>query len=305
MPTRTTGPLPARPRRWLVVGAGAVALLVGATACGPVNRGSGLADQLEDALRGAPGVVAVDAGGSNLLPWTGAAAGVVEVAADAAAEDLAAVVRTAEEQMRAADGDLGVTITQDVGGTTTSVDLAPDRWTWRDLRTARDATATALAGGTLTVVPDGSVGRGEGSGDVRTEFTVTAEVDGAAAIGALLALLDVAAWVDADADLAVVVPDGPGFTVSPAGSPAAAAVRALADAGVPATSGSVTGDAAWLRVASAQVATARTVVDDLPEKLRITLSDSTTTGPGASGTTPTPTPAPPPATPQPKPARTR
>ncbi|RMI13676.1 hypothetical protein [Cellulomonas triticagri] len=262
-------------------------LLLALTACGPVNRGTSIAEDLEDALRGAPGVTSVDAGGQNPLPWSGTATGTVLLDPDADPADVAAAVALAEQQVRDADGDLAVTVVQDVAGTATEVALAPDSWVWADLRAVRDAAAAATGEGTLAIRPT--------SATTEVEASVA---DPAALAPVFGALLDLPVW-RAGTALAVTAPDGAALTARPVDADATAAFRALTAAGVPVRSGSLNGTAGWLRVPPEHEAVARAALDALPGDLAVTVTGAAPT----STTGPTSTPAPDP-TGAPRPTRT-
>lgn len=278
MRSRTT-----RTGRGVAVALGAAALLALA-GCGPVNRGSGLADEVEAALRDAPGVAEVDAGGVNPLPWSGTAGAVVRLHPDASRADAVAVVERAAALVQEADGDLAIALAQDVAGTATELALDPRRDP-ADQLDDRDAVAALLAGGgSVTLRPAGvPVGSG-GYVSTSARNSVDATVgDPAAAAGLVAGLGTTAAW--ADADVAVGLPDGSALTAKPASSPSAALLADLVAAGVPVRSGSLNGTAAWLRVDDGAVEAARAVAAARPD-LRVTVAGTTVPAPTA-----TPTPA--------------
>jgi len=261
-----------------VARAGLAALaLLGLAACGPVNRGSDLADQAEAALQDAPGVAEVVAGGQNPLPWTGSAGADVRLEPGATREDALAVVVRATGLMRDAGGDLEVTLAQDVGGTDVTLTLDPDHDPAEQLD-RRDAVAALVEGGSLTIRPDGVPVDTGSSAATAAGTTVEAEVTDAAQAAALVTGLGgaVAAW--ADADVTATLPDGQTITARPASSPAAAVLGELTRAGVPVRSGSVNRTAAWLRVDPGALDAAREIAAARPD-LRITVTDAATPAP--------------------------
>lgn len=254
--------------------------LLGLAACGPVNRGSDLADQAEAALRDAPGVAEVAAGGQNPLPWTGSAGADVRLEPGATREDALAVVVRATGLMRDAGGDLEVTLAQDVGGTDVTLTLDPDHDP-ADQLDRRDAVAALVEGGSLTIRPDGVPVDTGSSAASAVGTTVVADVTDAAQVAALVTGLGraVAEW--ADADVTATLPDGQTITARPASSPAAALLDDLTRAGVPVRSGSVNRTAAWLRVDPGALDTAREVAAARPG-LRVTVTDAATPAPSTA-----------------------
>ncbi|HYQ74108.1 hypothetical protein [Cellulomonas sp.] len=256
--------------------------LLAVAACGPVNRGSDLADQAEAALRDAPGVAEVVGSGQNPLPWTGSAAADVRLDPGATREDALAVVARATGLMRDAGGDLEVRLAQDVDGTDVVLTLDPDRDPAEQLD-RRDAVAALVAGGSLTIRPDGVPVDTGSSASTAVGTTVAADVADAAQAAALVTGLGgaVADW--ADADVTATLPDGRTITARPASSPAAALLGDLAHAGVPVRSGSVNRTAAWLRVDPGALDAAREVADARPD-LRVTVAAADAPTPAPSTT---------------------
>jgi hypothetical protein len=208
-----------------------------AAGCGPVNRGSDLADRMEQELRGLPGVESVSAGGQNLLPWAGTAHATVVLRPDATTDDLLALVDRAHAWSDETDGDASVTVEQQVHDATTSLVLAAGVPVDAGLLAVRDEAAALLPGGVLELRQGGRgrTGPGVASTSALTVAARPAADDAALPVAQALAAV---AGLGA-ADLSVQDAGGATLRLRPASSSALAVLHDLAAQGVTVTTAEV------------------------------------------------------------------
>jgi hypothetical protein len=274
----------------LTTGAAALAVALTLTACGPVNRGSSLGEGLEDAVRDLPGVVEVEGGGQNPLPWSGSASSTIVLAETASVDEVLAVAEAAAGQIAQSDGDLTATIEQPRAEVLLSIVLDEQAWADADLVRAAHEAASLVSAGTVRVLPTDTARPEAAERFHRVDLQVDAGLP--ADLPALLpALLALDAWDEVA--LALWSADGTaGYVIDPLTAATAEPVAVLTAADVPVLRADLGAAGGTLHVPPRAVPDARRVLAEALPDLDLTVTSQQIAPSPSTAASPAPSPAP-------------